>query len=58
MKMYRYHCFSGRLFIVESPNGSGKSAQLSLRYRWHASEGDGVVFSASRQDSLRLRVGS
>jgi dTMP kinase len=39
------HHFSGRLFIVEGIDGSGKSTQLSLLHKWLESRGYGVVFS-------------
>ena len=37
--------FPGRLFVVEGIDGSGKSTQLSLLYKWLESKGYGVVFS-------------
>ena len=37
--------FPGRLFVVEVIDGSGKSTQLSLLYKWLESKGYGVVFS-------------
>jgi dTMP kinase len=45
MEMYGKHDFSGRLFIVEGIDGSGKSTQLSLLHKWLESEGYAVVFS-------------
>jgi dTMP kinase len=45
MKMYGKHRFPGRLFIVEGIDGSGKSTQLSLLYKWLESEGYVVSFS-------------
>lgn len=38
MEMYGKHGFSGRLFIVEGIDGSGKSTQLSLLHKWLESE--------------------
>jgi dTMP kinase len=43
--MYGKHRFPGRLFIVEGIDGSGKSTQLSLLYKWLESEGYVVFFS-------------
>lgn len=37
--------FSGRLFIVEGIDGSGKSTQLSLLHQWLRQEGYRVFFS-------------
>jgi len=45
MEMSGKHNFTGRLFIVEGIDGSGKSTQLSLLHRWLESEGHAVVFS-------------
>src|ERR1051325_5798618 len=45
MKMYGKHRFSGRLFIVEGIDGSGKSTQLSLLHKWLESEGYVASFS-------------
>ena len=38
--------FPGRLFVVEGIDGSGKSTQLSLLYKWLESKGYGVVFTS------------
>src|SRR5437773_9110244 len=37
--------FPGRLFIVEGIDGSGKSTQLDLLYKWLVSQGYLVVFT-------------
>lgn len=45
MKMYGKHRFTGRLFIVEGIDGSGKSTQLALLQKWLESEGYTIFFS-------------
>ena len=45
MKHYGEHRFSGKLFVVEGIDGSGKSTQLMLLHQWLQAEGYGVVFS-------------
>ncbi|HXG93236.1 MAG TPA: dTMP kinase [Blastocatellia bacterium] len=45
MQMYGDHQFSGKLFIVEGIDGSGKSTQLSLLQQWLRREGYLVFFS-------------
>jgi dTMP kinase len=45
MKHYGEHRFSGKLFVVEGIDGSGKSTQLVLLHQWLQAEGYGVVFS-------------
>ncbi len=45
MKIYGKHRFSGRLFIVEGIDGSGKSTQLMLLQKWLESEGYVASFS-------------
>ena len=45
MQMYGDHEFSGKLFIVEGIDGSGKSTQLSLLQQWLKREGYMVFFS-------------
>jgi dTMP kinase len=56
MEMYGKHSFPGRLFIVEGIDGSGKSTQLSLLYRWLESEGYAVVFSEWNSSPLVKKV--
>ena len=56
MEMYGKHDFSGRLFIVEGIDGSGKSTQLSLLHRWLESEGYAVVFSEWNSSPLVKNV--
>ena len=45
MKHYGEHRFSGKLFVVEGIDGSGKSTQLMLLHQWLLAERYGVVFS-------------
>jgi len=45
MKHYGEHRFSGKLFVVEGIDGSGKSTQLMLLHQWLQAERYGVVFS-------------
>jgi len=45
MKHYGEHRFSGKLFVVEGIDGSGKSTQLMLLHQWLQAEGYGVIFS-------------
>jgi dTMP kinase len=45
MKRYGEHRFSGKLFVVEGIDGSGKSTQITLLHQWLLGEGYGVVFS-------------
>ena len=45
MISYGQHRFSGKLFIVEGTDGSGKSTQLQLLYQWLKAEGYPVFFS-------------
>jgi len=52
MKMYGKHKFPGRLFVVEGIDGSGKSTQLSLLYKWLESEGYVVYFSERNSSPL------
>jgi len=56
MEMYSKHSFPGRLFVVEGIDGSGKSTQLSLLYRWLESEDYAVVFSEWNSSPLVKRV--
>jgi dTMP kinase len=56
MEMYGKHDFSGRLFIVEGIDGSGKSTQLSLLHKWLESEGYAVVFSEWNSSPLVKNV--
>jgi dTMP kinase len=50
------HGVPGRLFVVEGINGSGKSTQLSLFYKWLESEGYAVVFSEWNSSPLVKNV--
>ncbi len=45
MQHYGEHTFSGRLFVVEGVDGSGKSTQIALLRQWLVSEGYNVFFS-------------
>ena len=45
MKTYGQHRFTGRLFVVEGIDSSGKSTQLPLLQQWLESEGYGVFLS-------------
>jgi dTMP kinase len=45
MQVYGQHNYSGRLFIVEGVDGSGKSTQIALLRQWLVSEGYAVFFS-------------
>jgi dTMP kinase len=45
MISYGRHRFSGKLFVVEGTDGSGKSTQLALLYQWLKAEGYPVFFS-------------
>ncbi len=56
MEMYGRHDFSGRLFVVEGIDGSGKSTQLSLLHKWLESEGYAVVFSEWNSSPLVKNV--
>ncbi len=56
MEMHGKHDFSGRLFIVEGIDGSGKSTQLSLLHKWLESEGYDVVFSEWNSSPLVKKV--
>ncbi len=56
MEMYGKHDFSGRLFVVEGIDGSGKSTQLSLLHKWLESEGYAVVFSEWNSSPLVKNV--
>ena len=52
MKVYGKHGFPGRLFTVESIDGSGKSTQLPLLQKWLESEGYGTFFSEWNSSAL------
>lgn len=52
MNNYLNQEFSGKLFVVEGVDGSGKSTQLSLIHQWLQNEGYGVFFSAWNSSSL------
>ncbi len=54
--MYAKHNFSGRLFVVEGIDGSGKSTQLSLLHKWLELEGYPVVFSEWNSSPLVKNV--
>ena len=56
MEMYGKHSVPGRLFVVEGIDGSGKSTQLSLLYKWLESEGYAVVFSEWNSSPLVKKV--
>jgi len=56
MEMYGKHDFSGRLFIVEGIDGSGKSTQLALLHRWLESAGHAVAFSEWNSSPLVKKV--
>lgn len=43
--MIRHRAYPGRLFVVEGIDGSGKSTQLDLLYKWLISEGYLVIFT-------------
>lgn len=45
MQSFGEHEFSGRLFIVEGVDGSGKSTQIALLRQWLVNEGYTVFFS-------------
>ena len=45
MISYGHHRFSGKLFVVEGTDGSGKSTQLALLHQWVRAEGYPVFFS-------------
>jgi dTMP kinase len=45
MISYGNHHLRGKLFVVEGPDGSGKSTQLNLLYQWLKVEGYPVYFS-------------
>jgi dTMP kinase len=46
------HEYPGRLFIVEGIDGSGKSTQLSLLYKWLTLQGYNVYFSEWNSSDL------
>jgi dTMP kinase len=48
----------GRLFVVEGIDGSGKSTQLDLLYKWLVSEGHLVVFTEWNSSPLVRRTTS
>ena len=56
MEMYGKHSVPGRLFVVEGIDGSGKSTQLSLLYKWLESEDYAVVFSEWNSSPLVKKV--
>lgn len=39
------HSFAGKLIVVEGVDGSGKSTQINLLYKWLESQGKSVYFS-------------
>lgn len=46
------HNYPGRLFIVEGIDGSGKSTQIDLLYKWLQSQGYNVFFSEWNSSAL------
>lgn len=46
------HIYPGRLFIVEGIDGSGKSTQLDLLYKWLLNQGYNVFFSEWNSSEL------
>ena len=46
------HNYPGRLFIVEGIDGSGKSTQIDLLYKWLQSQGYNVFFSEWNSSTL------
>ena len=46
------HNYPGRLFIVEGIDGSGKSTQIDLLYKWLAGRGYNVFFSEWNSSAL------
>lgn len=50
--------FAGKLFVVEGIDGSGKSTQISLLYKWLMAEGYSVFFSEWNSSELVKRTTS
>ncbi|MDE2126711.1 MAG: dTMP kinase [Armatimonadetes bacterium] len=46
------HTYAGRLFVVEGIDGSGKSTQLDLLYKWLSNQGYSVFFSEWNSSEL------
>lgn len=52
MRLYQRHDFSGKLFVVEGVDGSGKSTQLDLLRNWLESRGKSVIFTEWNSSKL------
>jgi dTMP kinase len=50
--MLQTHTYKGKLIIVEGIDGSGKSTQIDLLYRWLRSQGKSVYFSEWNSSKL------
>ncbi len=50
--MLRTHNFKGKLIVVEGIDGSGKSTQIDLLYKWLKSQGKTVFFSEWNSSQL------
>jgi dTMP kinase len=52
LRLYQRHEFSGKLFVVEGVDGSGKSTQLDLLRNWLESRGKSVIFTEWNSSKL------